>query len=100
MEKYDITKTFSSKTFYIFLNVCVYGLVLALVVCGVVWLKTLFFPQKHDNVTNPSFDVKPGGTVAYTVIQNKEKDWEVGAFGGLHNSGNEWFGGVQVKRKF
>ena len=41
-----------------------------------------FFPKPTSNVNKPTINVGQGGTSNYTVIQNKEHNWETDIFGG------------------
>ena len=102
-EPFSIIKflDFSPMAFAKVLGLALKGGVIVLLVFGVIWVKNTLFPPAPANVNTPDIKVEKGASLEYNVIQNeKGSGWETGVFGGVHNSGDEWFVGGQVTKEW
>lgn len=74
-EKWSITKQFTitKKRIWKLVNYAWIICIILLMGMGIVFIKTILFPHKSSNVTNPEIHVASGGTSNYTVIQKTQE---------------------------
>ena len=66
--------------------------IIALIILGIFWVKNIMFPRNSLEQHIKQVDK--------IIINPTRSGFLTGLFGGAHNSGNEWFAGVQLSKEW